>query len=121
VSGPEDPANGTMRFAIKEAILENRSSKNVQSVTVRWLVTPMVDEGNVLLRGDMEPHKLELLHKTLLAGHRQTLKLSTPNILQMLRDLPKAALYETRYTLLIGVSKIVFEGGSTWSDGASVN
>jgi hypothetical protein len=116
VSGPENEEEGKKTFTIKEAIVENRSTKNVESVVLRWVITPMKDETPVLFRGEMEPHKLSNLFKTLMAGHRQTLKLSVPNIALLLKDLPNADFYSNRLNVLIGVAKVTFEDGSTWEE-----
>jgi hypothetical protein len=116
VSGPENEEEGKNTFAIKEAIVENRSTKNVESVVLRWVITPMKDETPVLLRGQMAPYKLLNLFKTLKAGHRQTFKLSVPNIAVLLNDLPNADSYANRFTVLIGVAKVTFEDGSIWEE-----
>src|SRR4051812_3165057 len=109
VSGPENEEEGKKKFVIKEAIVENRSTRNVESVVLRWVLTPMKDETPVLFRGEMEPQKLSNLFKTLTAGHRQTLKLSVPGIAKLLNGLPNADSYANRFTVLIGVAKVTFE------------
>lgn len=119
VSGPENKEEGKNTLVIKEAIVENRTTKNVESVVLRWVITPMKDETPVLFRGEMAPHKLIDLSKTLIAGHRQTLKLSVPKIAALLNELPNADSYANRFSVLIGVAKVTFEDGSTWEENLS--
>jgi len=118
VSGPENREEGKNAFVIKETIVENRSNKNVDSIVLRWVITPMNDESSVLLSGKMAPHKLADLYKTLMMGRRQTLKLSVPPIASLLKSLPTSETYSNRFKVLIGVAKVVFDDGSTWEDGA---
>jgi hypothetical protein len=118
VSGPENREEGKNAFAIKETIVENRSKKNVDSIVLRWVITPMDDESSVLLSGKMAPLKLADLYKTLMVGRRQTLKLSVPPIASLLKSLPTSETYSNRFKVLIGVAKVVFDDGSTWEDGA---
>lgn len=115
-SGIKDPVEGAVReYEVKEVIVENRSPRDVASVTLRWIITPFDARTTVLRRGELERHVLRSLHKPLIAGHRQTLKLSFPKIAQMIKGIPNADSY-TGFAIIIGISKIEFEDGSTWME-----
>lgn len=115
-SGTKDTAPSERKeFQIKEVILENRSPKDVSSVTLRWTVTPLNARTTILKRGQHVTHVLRSLHKPLVAGHRQTLKLSLPKIFEILKTVPNGDSY-SGFAIIIGVSEIVFEDGSTWEE-----
>lgn len=116
VSGLTEPdERGKKQYVVKEVIVENRSTKNVASVTLRWLITPMDDRMSILQRGEMNPHILTALHKTLLTGRRQTLKLSLPKVGHLLKGVPNADAV-TRFAVIIGVSQVAFDDGSIWKE-----
>jgi len=111
----EASADGPRELQVKEVIVQNKSSKDVSSLTLRWTVTPLNERTTVLLRGQHETHVLRPLHKTLAAGHRQTLKLSLPKIAKILKTVPNADSY-SGFAIIIGVSDVVFEDGSSWEE-----
>lgn len=90
-SGETDSVEGGPReHQVKEVIVENRSPRDVSKVTLRWLITPLNARKTVLQRGELETHVLRSFHKTLIAGHRQTLRFSSFKIGQLIKAFPDA-------------------------------
>jgi len=117
VSGRSEPdANGKTQLLIKQVILENRSTKDVSSVTVRWLITPLNSRITPVARGEFSPHALQSLNKTLRAGHRQTLKLSHPKLFTLIQQIPNREVVGNKFAFVIGVAEVVFEDGSSWKE-----
>lgn len=117
VSGLSEPdANAKKQYLIKEVIVENRSTKNVSSVTIRWIIAPINNRTTTLARGDFKPHVMQSLRKTLQAGNRQTLKLSHPRLNQLIEQVPNRASLGEKFVFLIGVAEVTFEDGSSWKE-----
>ena len=117
VSGLSEPdADAKKQYLIKEVILENRSTKDISSVTVRWVITPLNSRTTPLARGEFSPHVLQSLHKTLRAGQRQTLKLSHPKLSELIQQVPNVEAMGSKFVFLIGVAEVVFEDGSSWKE-----
>jgi len=116
-SGLSDPdADKNRQFLIKEVILENRSNKKVSEITIRWAIAPMNNRLTLLSRGKLATHRLPQLNKQLLAGQRQTLKLSHPKLGQLIEAIPNIEGMGTEFAFVIGVDQVVFEDGSTWKE-----
>lgn len=117
VSGLSEPnAEAKKQYLIKEVILENRSTKDISSVTVRWVITPLNSRTTALARGKFSPHVLQSLHKTFLAGHRQTLKLSHPKLSKLIQQIPHLEAMGNKFVFIIGVAEVTFEDGSSWTE-----
>ncbi len=117
VSGRSEPdEHSKKQILIKEVILENRSAKNISSVTVRWRITPLNSRLTTLVRGEFSPHVLHSLHKTLRPGQRQTLKLSHPKLITLIQKIPNREPMDNKFAFVIGVAEVVFEDGSTWKE-----
>jgi hypothetical protein len=117
VAGLSDPdADGKTQLLIKEVILENRSSKDVSSVIIRWVITPLNSRATTLARGEVSPHVLQALDKALRAGKRQILKLSHPQLSTLIQQIPNCEAMGNKFAFKIGVAKVVFEDGSSWEE-----
>lgn len=117
VFGLSDPDTKAKREPlIKEVILENRSTKDISSVTVRWVITPLNSRTTPLARGEFNPHVLQSLHKTLRAGQRQTLKLSHPKLITLIEQVPNLEAMGNKFIFFIGVAEVVFADGSSWKE-----
>lgn len=117
-SGLSDPdADKNKQFLLKEVIVENRSNKKVSEITIRWAIAPMSDRLTLLSRGKLATHRLAQLNKELLAGQRQTLKLSHPKLGQLIEAIPNLEGMGTGFAFVIGVGEVVFEDGSIWKEG----
>lgn len=112
----DQDADSKKQYLVKDVIVENRSGKNVSSVTIRWAIAPMNSRLTILSRGELQPHNLNSLHKHLFAGQRQTLKLSHPKIGNLLREIPNLDAMGGKFAVIIGVGQVVFEDGSTWKE-----
>jgi hypothetical protein len=124
VSGFTEPDEaGSKEYQVKEVILENRSTKDVSAVTLRWKLTPLADRNTVLYMGRHETHVLSSLRKTLFIGHRQTLKLSLPKIADLIKEIPSGNELKAPdgFALIIGVGEVVFADGSTWKEEAAAS
>jgi len=104
------------QYLIKEIIVENRSMKDVSSVKVRWVIAPLNSRTTSLRRGEFSPHVLSLMHKTLKAGQRMTLKLSHPKLLDLIHEIPNLKAMGNKFVFLIGVAEVVFDDGSVWKE-----
>lgn len=103
-------------YKAEQGILENRSSKNVEAVTLRWSLTTMRDRETVLQRGVMETIKLKAAKKSFRAHSRQTLKFPTPSLRQMMKLAANVDMPSENFLITIGVSEVLFEDGSTWKE-----
>lgn len=117
VSGRSDSdADSKKQILIKEVIIENRSEKNISSITVRWRITPLNSRLTTLVRGEFSPHELQSLGKTLKPGQRQTLKLSHPKLITLIQKIPNKEAMNNEFAFVIGVAEVIFEDGSTWKE-----
>ena len=117
ISGTTDPnAVGKKQFVVKEVIVENRSTKKVSAITFRWAIAPMDNRLAVLRQGELLPHNLTELRKSLVAGSRQTLKLSHPKISRLIEETAGIESMGTNFALIIGVGEVTFEDGSVWKE-----
>lgn len=117
VSGLSEPnSEGKKQFLVKEVIVENRSNKEVTSITLRWKITPYSSPATALSKGNLKPHVLKSLHKSLLAGKRQSLKLAHPSVSQLIDRIPNVEAMSTDFAFIVGVSEVTFEDGSTWKE-----
>jgi hypothetical protein len=117
VSGVSDPdKDKPSEYLVKEVVVENRSQKEVISVILNWTVVASNNRLTALNRGVLSRHVLKDLNKNLLAGHRQTLKLSHPKLGKMIKDIPNLEGMGKEFIIMIGVSEVTFEDGSTWKE-----
>jgi hypothetical protein len=105
-------------YKAEQVILENRSSKNIEEVTLRWSLTTMEDRETVLQRGLMEPIKLKATKRRFLAKSRQTLKISLPALQEILQNvkLQNVKLLSGNFLITIGVKTVIFDDESTWQE-----
>jgi hypothetical protein len=117
VSGLSEPdADSKRQYLAKQVILENRSTKDIASVTLRWAISPMNSRTTRLTQGEFGPYSLSALHKTLLAGQRQTLKLVHPKFNRLIDGIQNRQAMGNRFRFIIGVAEVSFEDGSTWKE-----
>ena len=117
VSGSSKPdENGKRHPFIKEVVVENRSMRNISSLVLRAAITQATDRVTVLKRVELDPQVSDPEHKILLAGQRQTLMFSQLRIFDLVQDIPAEKAPSRQFTMIIGVSQVTFEDGSSWKE-----
>lgn len=117
VGRSEPDEKGVRKFLIKEIVVENRSEKEVASVTVRWVVSPLNDRVKSLQRGTLQPQVMVALGKSLRPKERVSLVPTHPTVKEMLGQLlQQPHSFGNEFAILIGVSEIFFTDGSTWKE-----
>jgi hypothetical protein len=118
VSGlSESEPNKKQDYLMKEVILENRSTKDVSEITIRWVIVPFYSRTTHLARGEFKTYVLQSLHKTLRAGQRQTLKLTYhPRLFDLVQKVPNIERMGNKFVFLVGVSNVMFADGSSWEE-----
>lgn len=117
VGRSEPDEKGVRKFLIKEIVVENRSEKEVASVTVRWVVAPLNARVKSLQRGTLQPQVMVSHGKSLRPKERVTLVPTHPTVKEMLGTLlQQPHSYGNEFAILIGVSEILFADGLTWKE-----
>ncbi|HWW76470.1 MAG TPA: hypothetical protein VNZ44_13820, partial [Pyrinomonadaceae bacterium] len=95
------------------AELENRSSRTVKSVTLRWAVTALPDENSVaegapvLSKGTLPAVEVEIP-----PGVRQKVELHGGHFADFLRPLTVDGEVNGQYALTVGVARVEYTDGS---------